>query len=57
MTVSYEQLVAMKEGIVTHLSDEYFKARPQLDNLHNRRIFESGADRMYWMMSNKADKK
>ena len=40
----------MKEGIVNHLSDEYFKARPQLDNGHNRRIFESGADRMYWML-------
>ena len=53
MTVSYEQQVAMKEGIVNHLSDEYFKARPQLDNGHNRRIFESGADRMYWMLKDK----
>lgn len=55
MTISQEQQVAMKEGIVNHLSDEYFKARPQLDNVHNRRIFESGADRMYWMLSKKED--
>lgn len=57
MTANYEQEIARKEGIINHLSDEYFKARPQLDNGHNRRIFESGADRMYWILSNKEDKK
>lgn len=30
MTISQEQQVAMKEAIVNHLSDDYFKARPQI---------------------------
>ena len=57
MTDNYEQQVARKEGIINQLSDEYFKARSQIDNVHNRRIFEAGADRMYWMLINKEDRK
>lgn len=56
MEISDEKQLAMKEGIVKRLSDEYFKARPQLDSVHNRVIFETGADRMYyWLLNTKKD--
>ena len=55
MNESHEQQIAMMEGMINHLSDEYFEARPQLDNNHNRRLFESGANRMYELLANKYD--
>ena len=57
MATDYEQEIARKEGIINHLSDEYFKARPPLDDPQSRRIFEAGADRMYWMLINKEGNK
>ena len=53
MSTGYEQQIAMMEGMINHLSDEYFEARPQLDSTNNRRIFESGANRMYELIANK----
>ncbi len=50
-----EKEIAMMEGMICYLSDEYFKARPQLDNLHNRRIFEAGAERMYKLLAKRED--
>lgn len=55
MSASHEQQIAMMEGMINHLSDEYFKARPHLDSTNNRRIFESGANRMYELLANKYD--
>lgn len=38
----YEKYVAIREGHFNAASEEYFNARPQLDNNHNRRIFYAG---------------
>lgn len=42
-----EQYIAIREGWVLNQSDEYFAARPHVDNVANRNMFEAGAERMY----------
>jgi hypothetical protein len=42
-----ERYIAVREGWVLNQSDEYFAARPHVDNVANRNMFEAGAERMY----------
>lgn len=42
-----ERYIAIREGWVLNQSDEYFAARPHVDNVANRNMFEAGAERMY----------
>lgn len=42
-----EHDIALMEGAMNKASDEYFKARPQLDSTHNLRIFQSGFARAW----------
>jgi hypothetical protein len=48
-----EQDIAVCEGHFNSDSDEYFKARPQLDSAVNRRIFYAG-HRKGWLAHNEA---
>jgi len=42
-----EKEYAKMEAARNKASDDYFKARPQLEGGHNRKIFESGFDRAW----------
>lgn len=42
---SYEHDVALRESSRIHSNDEYFKARPQIDNHDRRNVFDAGYDR------------
>lgn len=37
-----EKDIAIMEGEESHFEDEYFAARPKIDNKENRRIFQAG---------------
>jgi hypothetical protein len=42
-----EHNIALMEGAMNKASDDYFKARPQLDSELNLRIFQAGFDRAW----------
>ena len=42
-----ETQIALMEGAMNSAADDYFAARPQLDNTHNLRIFEAGFRRAW----------
>lgn len=42
---SYEHNVALRESSRIQSNDEYFKARPQIDNHDRRNVFDAGYDR------------
>lgn len=42
---SYERDVALRESSRIHINNEYFKARPQVDNDDRRNVFDAGYDR------------
>lgn len=42
MTTEYERAYTQMEAARNTAVDEYIAARPQLDSIHNRRIFEAG---------------
>ena len=49
MGIDYETQIALMEGAMNSAADDYFAARPQLDNTHNLRIFEAGFRRAWEM--------
>lgn len=53
--MEYELERAMLEAARNSAVDEYIEARPQLDSMHNRRIFEAGFDRAWAMRQKEID--
>ena len=54
-TMGYELERAMLEAERNAAVDAYIEARPQLDSIHNRRIFEAGFERAWNLRQKEID--